>query len=158
LSSAPATPLPYSPDAVEHARLRVRDDSTDRERGSKPYYIPVELATAARIVAESTDNTPSGNHSDVAATIRHKYGKGKRYTNKPQQALLRSNGLSDFQSNAEPTNASMLEQDQNGHATLQKRAPSKYWMPHMEKNGHSPYAPDGYKVHQFVPFDDACPG
>ncbi|KAL5048229.1 hypothetical protein BDW71DRAFT_205766 [Aspergillus fruticulosus] len=146
LSSAPATPLPYSPDAVEHARLRVRDDSTDRERGSKPYYIPVELATAARIVAESTDNTPSGNHSDVAATIRHKYGKGKRYTNKPQQALLRSNGLSDFQSNAEPTNASMLEQDQNGHAILQKRAPSKYWMPHMEKNGHSPYAPDGYKI------------
>ncbi|KAL6229168.1 hypothetical protein BDW75DRAFT_245974 [Aspergillus navahoensis] len=146
LSSAPATPLPYSPDAVEHARLRVRDDSTDRERGSKPYYIPVELATAARIVAESTDNTPSGNHSDVAATIRHKYGKGKCYTNKLQQALLCSNGLSDFQLNTEPTNASMLEQDQNGHATLQKQAPSKYWMPYMEKNGHSPYAPDGYKI------------
>ncbi|KAL4875747.1 pectate lyase superfamily protein-domain-containing protein [Aspergillus karnatakaensis] len=143
--SATVTPLPYSADAAEHAHLRSRDESSGPRRGSNAYSIPPELAAAARVVAETTDNTPSGNHSDVAAMMRLKYGEGKRHTNTPAQALVRSNGLYDFQSYAETTNTTLIEQTGN-EDRLQKRAPSQYWMPHVTKDGQSPFAPEGYKV------------
>ncbi|RHZ48193.1 uncharacterized protein CDV56_102104 [Aspergillus thermomutatus] len=143
-SFATAAPLDYSTEAVENARLPKRDAPSTTTRGNKAYSIPPELARAAQIVAESTDNTPSGNHSDVAADIRRKYGQGKRHTNTPPQALVQSNGLYDFQSFAENANVSLV--DQESYTGLHKRAPSLYWMPHMEKNGHSPFAPDGYKI------------
>ncbi|KAL6229037.1 pectate lyase superfamily protein-domain-containing protein [Aspergillus navahoensis] len=136
-----ATPLEYSAQAAKSARLEQRDTTT---RGNRAYSIPTELARAAKLVAESTDNTPSGNQSDVAAAIRQKYGKGKRTTNTPEQILVQSNGLYDFQSFAETGNASLSED--NSDVSLQKRAPSQYWMPHMEKNGNSPFAPDEYKL------------
>ncbi|RLL97668.1 hypothetical protein CFD26_105896 [Aspergillus turcosus] len=143
-SFATAPPLDYSPEAVENARLLKREAPSTTTRGNKAYSIPPELARAAKIVAESVDNTPSGNHSDVAADIRRKYGQGKRHTNNPPQALVQSNGLYDFQSFAEIANVSLV--DQESTTGLQKRAPSLYWMPQMEKNGRSPFAPDGYKI------------
>ncbi|KAL4756108.1 pectate lyase superfamily protein-domain-containing protein [Aspergillus foveolatus] len=146
VSSTAATPLPYSADAAKHAQLRRRDDSTEPQQGNKPYYIPAELARAASIVAESTRQTPTGNHSDVAEMMRQKYGQNKRQTNTPPQSLLRSNGLYDFQSYTGPTDTMNSDEDIDSQSGLAKRAPSKYWMPHMNKNGYSPYAPDGYKV------------
>jgi hypothetical protein len=86
----------------------------------------------------------------VAAEIRQKYGQEKRQTNTPPQTLLRSNGLYDFQSNAETTNTTNGEQDIDSSVGLEKRAPSKYLMPHMTKNGLSPYAPDAYKVSRLL--------
>ncbi|KAL5042121.1 hypothetical protein BDW71DRAFT_217250 [Aspergillus fruticulosus] len=139
-----ATPLEYSAQAAESARLEQRDAASTPTRGNRAYSIPAELAKAAKLVAESADNTPSGNQSDVAAAVRQKYGKGKRTTNTPAQVLVHSNGLYDFQSFAETGNPSLRED--NRDVSLQKRAPSQYWMPHMEKNGNSPFAPDGYKV------------
>ncbi|KAF7180792.1 hypothetical protein CNMCM7691_010083 [Aspergillus felis] len=60
------------------------------------------------------------------------------------KALVQSNGLYNFQSFAENVNVSLVDQQSN--PGLQKHAPSQYWMPHMEKNGHSPFAPTGYKI------------
>jgi hypothetical protein len=77
--------------------------------------------------------------------IREKYNRGKRATNTPAQTLVHSNGLYDFLSYAETVNAASSFGDNNDPG-LQKRSPSKYWMPHMEKNGNSPFAPAGYKV------------
>lgn len=64
-----ATPLPYTSEAVKLVQLQTRDESTDTPmRGNRPYSIPPELAAAAKIVSESTSNTPSGNHKGDGLT------------------------------------------------------------------------------------------
>ncbi|KAF9249955.1 hypothetical protein DTO006G1_5914 [Penicillium roqueforti] len=144
-SKLAATPLGYSPKAVESPHLIHRDATATPSSGNKAYSIPTELARAARIVAESTPNKPTGNHSLVASQIRNKYGKGRRDTNAPSQALVHSNGLSDFLSTG--TTDDIVFGNDTTHGAIQKRAStSKYWMATMEQNGKSAFAPAGYKV------------
>jgi hypothetical protein len=69
-----APPLDYSPEVVENAYLWKCDATSATTCGNRAYTILPELARVAKVVAESADNTPSGNHSDVAADIRCKYG------------------------------------------------------------------------------------
>lgn len=101
------------------------------------YSIPQELRDAARVVAESTHLSPTGNHSAVAARMRTKYGTNVSDTLVPPQAV-RDSGIYEFR----PT-----EMDLMYSATgLDKRASSSWWMADMEQRGVSPYAPEGYKV------------
>ncbi|KAL6234792.1 hypothetical protein BDW75DRAFT_230891 [Aspergillus navahoensis] len=132
--------------AVESVRLRRRDEpSATTASGNKAYSIPTELARTARIVAESTSNKPTGNHSQVAAEIREKYGKGRRESNTPHQALVHSNGLYDYLSTG--TSDDIVMGNETSQRMIQKRAtPSEYWMNTMDQNGLSPFAPSGYKV------------
>ncbi|CAG8018440.1 unnamed protein product [Penicillium nalgiovense] len=144
---ATAKPLDYSPESVKTARLQTRDSSLNKTIGNSPYVIPPELAKAARIVAESTVNKPTGDHPQVAANIREKYGKGRRHSNTPAQALARPNGLygySAFESGGETGD---ISDNKTAQATLNKRDDaSEYWMATVYQTGQSPFAPSGYKV------------
>jgi hypothetical protein len=144
-TKATSHPLDYSSKAAESAKLRRRDSNTTSSTGNQAYSIPPELAKAARIVAESTPNKPTGNQGQVAAQIRQKYGKGRRDSNTPKQALVHSNGLFDYSS----TDSSDLTTNSNdtSRGDLHKRdTVAEYWMNTMEQNGLSPFAPKGYKV------------
>jgi hypothetical protein len=138
-----ATPLEYNKTA-ESSHLRHRDTTTATPSGNRAYSIPTELARAAAIVAESTPNKPTGNHSNVASQIRKKYGKGRRDTNTPHQALVHSNGLYDYISTG--TSDEITIGNDTSQSKIQKRDTSKYWMTTVEQNGQSPFAPAGYKV------------
>ncbi|CAI7617233.1 unnamed protein product [Penicillium palitans] len=144
---ATAKPLDYSPESVNIARLQTRDSSSNKTSGNSPYVIPPELAKAARIVAESTVNKPTGNQPQVAANIREKYGKGRRHTNTPAQALLRPNGLYGYSAFESGDETGHIGDNKTAKATLNKRdAASEYWMATVDQTGQSPFAPSGYKV------------
>ncbi|KAJ5869330.1 hypothetical protein N7455_004271 [Penicillium solitum] len=138
-----ATPLEYNK-TVESSHLRHRDTTTATPSGNRAYSIPSELARAAAIVAETTPNKPTGNHSNVASQIRKKYGKGRRDTNTPRQALVHSNGLYDYISTG--TSDEITIGNDTFQSKIQKRDTSKYWMTTVEQNGQSPFAPTGYNV------------
>lgn len=124
-SKLAATPLDYSPKAVKSPHLIHRNATATPSSGNKAYSIPTELARAARIVAESTPNKPTGNHSLVASQFRNKYGKGRRDTNAPSQALVHSNSLSDFLSTGTTNN--IVFSNDTTYGAIQKRAStSKY--------------------------------
>ncbi|EPS32683.1 putative exo-beta-1,3-glucanase [Penicillium oxalicum 114-2] len=143
----PAQPLDYSPDAIKTARLQARDSSANETSGNRPYLIPPELAKAARIVAESTVNKPTGDQPQVAAEIREKYGKGQRHTNTPPQALVRSNGLYNYLAFGSGGDTSDINDNKTIQEQIQKRdGTSKYWMASVNQNGQSPFASSGYKV------------
>ena len=143
----PAQPLDYSTGAVKTARLQSRDSAANNTSGNIPYRIPSELAEAARIVAESTVNKPSGDQPQVAARIREKYGKGRRDTNTPPQALVKSNGLYDYLAFGSGGSTDEVQNNKTAQAELKKRdAASEYWMASVDQNGQSPFAPSGYKV------------
>lgn len=139
-----ATPLDYKSSPDESSHLKYRDVKNTKTSGNKAYSIPDELARAAAIVAESTSNKPTGNHSKVASQIRNKYGKGQRDTNTPRQALVYSNGLSGYLSTGDSDD--VVFGNQTARGTINKRDVSKYWMETIDQNGQSPFAPAGYKV------------
>jgi hypothetical protein len=109
--------------------------------------IPPELAKAARIVAESTVNKPTGDQPQVAANIREKYGKGRRHSNTPAQALVRPNGLYGYSAFESGDETGDISDNKTAKATLNKRDDaSEYWMATVDQTGQSPFAPSGYKV------------
>ncbi|RSL89261.1 hypothetical protein CDV31_015909 [Fusarium ambrosium] len=127
-----ADPLDYSVNATK--RRRDVSNSGEGNNGTglaAPYTIPSELKDAARIVAESKPQKPTGDHAQVAAKIRAKYDHKLNDTNAPSP-LDRPDGLLG-------TFGPDVEQK-----TL-KRA-SGYWMVDMAQLGSAPYAPSGYKV------------
>ena len=82
------------------------------------YSIPASLANAAKIVAESTSQTPHGDQPNVAATAVRKYSTG------------------------EDTQASLVNLDGRSVGNS-----SQYWMIADQSHpGVSPFAPAGYKV------------
>lgn len=130
-----ADPLDYSVNATK--RRRDVGNSGEGNNGTglaAPYTIPSELKDAARIVAESKPQRPTGDHAQVAAKIRAKYDHKLNDTNAPSP-LDRPDGLLG-------TFGPDVEQK-----TL-KRA-SGYWMVDMAQLGSAPYAPSGYKVSLF---------
>jgi hypothetical protein len=147
----PAQPLDYSASAVKTARLQSRDPSVNSTNSNTPYRIPLELAKAARIVAESTVNKPSGDQPQVAAKIREKYGKGRRDTNTPPQALVRSNGLYDYLAFGSGSSTDKVYDNKTAQTEMNKRdAASEYWMASVDQNGQSPFAPSAYKVQSML--------
>lgn len=102
-------------------------NNTDAAEAS-PYTIPSALAEAAKLVAESRPQTPSGDHGSVAAAIRRKYALKQNDTNEPDPLDLPDGLLGTF-----------------GPERREKRAAS-YWMTEMGSSGSAPFAPAGYKV------------
>ncbi|KAK3896852.1 pectin lyase fold/virulence factor, partial [Staphylotrichum tortipilum] len=104
---------------------------------SQGYHIPPELAEAARILAESSPQLPTGNHSEVVASARSKFirhgGPTSDKTNTPLHLQTPEGRLSVYDgvggSSQESGNAS------NG-----------YWMLDMASQGARPLAPSGYQV------------
>lgn len=122
-----APPLDYSNSSTV---LHRRGDTNSSVEDTTVYTIPAELREAARIVAESEPQVPSGNHSDVAAAMKEKYALKTNDTNKPTSLKTPEGRLADFG-------------DDGDKAT--KRANAN-WMVDMGPSGSSPLAPKGYKV------------
>ncbi|KAG4412340.1 hypothetical protein IFR04_014519 [Cadophora malorum] len=59
----------------------------------KSYSISPELATAARILAESTTQVPTGDQPEIAASIKKKYASKVNNTNQLAQRLAAADGL-----------------------------------------------------------------
>jgi hypothetical protein len=99
--------------------------------------VPSLFIEAARMVAESTPQVPVGNHSEVAASIRQKYGHKLADSHRPPQLQRPEGGLSNF--------GDGFEMSSNASSPLLKREYG-YWMADMAQLGSSPYAPAGYQV------------
>jgi hypothetical protein len=108
--------------------------TTTNSTNASPYSLPTEVVEAARIVAESTAQVPTGDHENVAADIRRKYSHQQADTNRPPKLKTPEGLLSEFGGGIE-----------SNVSTLSKRAYG-YWMADMPQLGASPYAPAGYKV------------
>ncbi|KAK8029707.1 pectin lyase-like protein [Apiospora rasikravindrae] len=120
-----APPLEITNSTIAHQRRQEGNSS-----GSAiPYSIPPKLASAARLVAESTPQVPSGNHSEVAESIKHKYALKTNDTNIPKPLKTPEGGLAVFGDDSGPS----------------KRAEG-FWMAAMGDDGQSPLAPSDYKV------------
>lgn len=120
-----AEPLDYS---AKRRRELEEDGSSSNITTSVPYTIPSELVDAARIVAESQSQKPSGDHGKVAEAIRAKYSHKLNDTNVPSPLDRPGGLLGTF-----------------GPDGKNKRA-STYWMSEMSQLGAAPFAPSGYKV------------
>jgi hypothetical protein len=110
---------------------RQQDNSTV----NTTYSISPELAQAAKFMAESTPQVPSGNHSEVAAATKEKYAHKTNDTNVPRAHRTPDGRLSVYGDDSA---------FKNGTANV-KRA-DEWWMVGMGSTGGSPYAPEGYKV------------
>ncbi|KAH7124727.1 pectate lyase superfamily protein-domain-containing protein [Dactylonectria macrodidyma] len=104
-------------------RRRSQDD------GGNGYVVPEEVLDAARSVAESKPQIPSGNHSEIASAMRLKYTLDNNDTNVPVALKTPEGRLSVFGEDQKPL----------------KRA-TAYWMTDLPQRGASPLAPAGYKV------------
>jgi len=98
------------------------------------YTIPPELIQAARLLAEANTLVPEGNHTDVAAAMKAKYGHKHRDTNRPKKLKQPEGLLSIFGTGHESNDTSVSKRD------------SGYWMVDMAQRGLAPYASSGYKV------------
>ncbi|KAJ5387333.1 hypothetical protein N7509_009874 [Penicillium cosmopolitanum] len=151
-----APPLDYASGDTQRPRPsgahQKRDEGNSSSIGQGAYSIPIELARAARILAESKPPTPStGEHEELARKARMKYFSPSNDTNTPQQTYKHSSGLYEYATpsldNISLGNTFNTEEVGN----LSKRASrSGYWMANLEQRGLSPYAPSGYKVFRNV--------
>lgn len=123
--------------ALKYHNSSTNLDSRSSEELASTYSTPSELKEAARRVAESTDQTPKGNHSEVASAIRKKYRHNTNDTNTPEPLKAPYGKLGEWAPDSE-------------QKALKERA-SGYWMVDMAKRGASPYAQSGYKVQNFIP-------
>lgn len=150
----PAPPLDI--DAVPlNGTLRRRQDQEgegeeeDTQADPSPYTLPPEVIEAARLVAESTPQIPTGDQADVAAAIREKYSHKLADTNRPPQLKKPEGKLSVFGDGVEyGSNVTA-----GSSSTLSKRD-DEYWMVEMAQLGEAPYAPSGYQV--CAPFFSSC--
>lgn len=116
-------------------RRRQQKGNNTVEGAATSYSIPPKLAEAARIMAESTAQVPSGNHSEVAAAMRKKYAHKTNDTNVPPSLKTPEGRLSVYGDDYEAISG----------AVKAKRA-NEWWMVGMGPAGASPFAPAGYKV------------
>jgi hypothetical protein len=102
---------------------------------SSAYTIPQEVVEAAKIMAESTPQKPTGDHEAIAARIKQKYSRKLNDTNAPRPLGTPEGRLE----------AWALPESIGNSSELLKRD-SSYWMLSMPQLGSNPYAPAGYKV------------
>lgn len=96
------------------------------------------MVEAARIVAESTPQVPTGNHSDVAGSIREKYSHKLADSYRPPKLQRPEGGLSRYGDGIETSS------NESSHHVIKRDY--GFWMADMAQLGSSPYAPSGYKV------------
>jgi hypothetical protein len=147
-----APPLAYGGLSETNSTLLRRQSGTNTTGtsiGSYIYYIPSELAIAAKILAEADAPSLPGPHASIASDIRAKYSLNVNDTNVSNQALQRSPGLIA----AVPDRAQKVETIEPQKAELRKRETSSdYWMMtiNINQRGSSPLAPAGYRVSGFL--------
>lgn len=128
-----APPLDYRAGAAINGTLNKRSTNSSLSRQDILYSIPVELAEAAKYLAESTAQSPKGDHEDVALEYRHKYALKTNDTNAPTSLTIPEGLLGTFASN-------------DTTSSPEKRATYGYWMADIKHQATMPYAPAGYKV------------
>ena len=115
-----------------------RREETGAADPATPYTLPPEVIEAARIIAESTPQAPTGNHSDVAASIREKYSHKLADSYRPPKLQRPEGGLSKYGDGIE------IRSNESSHHFIKRDY--GFWMADMAQLGSSPYAPAGYKV------------
>jgi hypothetical protein len=137
---APGPPTPeLAPPLQYHDNSTLARRNLSSSEPSSAYTIPPEVVAAAKEVAESTDQTPLGDHESLAAAARDKYqDKSVNDTNSPEPQGTPEGKLAAWAGLG-------LEPSASNGSELAKRA-SGYWMIDMEQRGSSPYAPAGYQV------------
>ncbi|KID94680.1 LysM domain protein, partial [Metarhizium majus ARSEF 297] len=110
-------------------------DGIEANSTSAGYSIPRELAEAAKFVAESSPQVPTGDHEEVANRLRHKYKLKVNDTNAPTRLQTPEGLLSQWGPDMAADDASDLHRRDSG-----------YWMLDMPQLGSSPFGPQGYKV------------
>jgi hypothetical protein len=143
-NKASLTPLNYASfdnSTSAHLKRGLLNTTADTV-GSTSYSIPPELAEAARIVAESTPQSPTPlEEIEKLENLLREYERSVPDTNRPLQALATSDGLSGV------IERQPLRIVGNDSAVVKvKRADTVYWMAKVIQNGASPFAPSGYKV------------
>ncbi|KAJ4156154.1 hypothetical protein LMH87_001367 [Akanthomyces muscarius] len=129
-SSKLAQPLRYLPDE-KHA-VRRSNITSDGTQNVTSYTIPDELRQAARDLAESTAQVPSGDHEQIAREMREKYSSGMTNDTEVPQSLDAPEGrLSVFADDA---------------AGVGKRDTGYWLIDDQSFPGQSPFAPAGYRV------------
>jgi len=128
-----APPLEYQ-GSNDTLTKRQSNNSTGLASDNSAYTIPAELAEAARIVAESTPQVPTGDHGDVAAQIRQKYTSNNNDTNIPASRGAPEGRLSAW------------APEFLGNSSQAQKRDSSYWMIDMPQLGSSPFGPNGYQV------------
>lgn len=131
----PAPPLDYGATNSTLPRRQSSKLGSNSTASSSGYSIPPELVEAARLVAESTPQSPTGDHEQVAASIRNKYGHKLNDTNAPKPLTPPGGRLHGWALPDMVANASDFQKRESG-----------YWMVDMPHRGASPFAPAGYKV------------
>lgn len=131
--SSLAPPLNYTNATV----LDRRSTNTTRSNRAKSYTIPSELADAAREVAESKRQESNGNHREIAALIKQKFGLKNNDTNIPKPLQKPEGLLGAFGDSPE--------------TELASRQSTPFWMTDHAKRGASPLAPSGYRVSPRMP-------
>lgn len=138
-------------------RRQLDNDTTAAAAASddnSPYTLPDEVIEAARIIAESVPQIPTGDQPDVAAAMRAKYGgnsAGGSY--RPAKLQRPMGGLGRFGDGIEySSNSTVVESASDGpnDASQVAKRDYGYWMADMPQLGASPYAPAGYKVGLFL--------
>jgi hypothetical protein len=141
-----AAPLDVSLGSLQNSTTKKARDAASNSSAKntlrKSYSIPLELAEAARVLAESTPQTPTGNQPEVATNIRKKYASKVNDTNQPAQKLVHATGLLGY-----GPETGLVPADNETATLLAKRAPATtFWMANIEQRGSSPFGPTGYKV------------
>ncbi len=131
---------------INQARFHRKPTPPPNHRGHgklQAYHISPEVAEAARIVAESSPQIPTGNHSEVVASARntflHHDSPSSNNTNAPPRWQTPEGRLSVYGA--------------MGNTTQQSN--SGFWMLDMASHGASPLASPGYQVNDsevFPPF------
>lgn len=110
-------------------------EASQQNVSSSAYTIPQEVIEAARIMAESTPQQPTGDHEAIAARIKQKYSHKLNDTNAPKHLGTPEGRLGAW---ALP--------DSVGNSSEVLKRDSSYWMLSMPQLGSNPYAPSGYNV------------
>jgi hypothetical protein len=116
------------------------------DTATKNYRIPPELAEAARIVAESTPQVPTGNHSETVEALRLKYRPQTNDTNRPEPLKTPEGALSIFGDDVALQNFQPVFQEDAHDKEKRQSGGSSYWMVGMGSQGSSPFGPSGYQV------------
>ncbi|GJN66193.1 hypothetical protein PLICBS_000209 [Purpureocillium lilacinum] len=125
-TAANSTAVPVSIIDTQSDRRAVRQNSS----AVHDYFIPLELAAAAKKVASLTRHPSAANDKSTATaeTLKSTYWRETNDTNTP-----------------EPSDA-----PGSGSAPVKRAAATKYWMESMLMNGAAPYAQQGYTVFRNV--------
>jgi hypothetical protein len=116
---------------LDYGNTTLSRRSSNGTSGVVLYSIPAELADAARLLAEATDQLPKGNHSDVALAIRKRFARRLNDTNVPETLDTPEGLLGAFGPDTSEITA---------------RATYGYWMADIKHQAFAPYAQTGYKV------------